>query len=130
MTALPETLFDEEPDTDLERRIRLVVAEIRRQPGWPVDDVKDRILARDLITQFPRLDLPLEITKWRAWMAEFEPKPGKKVNLRVRIVSWCDRVRRGPAGPGSRARGRRTSTAPRPPAEFEQYRSTGLAGWG
>jgi hypothetical protein len=119
------TLFETE-QSDLERRIRLVVAEMHKQPGWPVDDAKDRALARELIEQFPRMDLPAQILAWRQWMAEFQPKPGKKVNMRARIVTWCARERgrgRGAAVRRVRAANGRADTTPRSAADFEQFDS-------
>jgi len=123
-----DTLFEVEQD-DLERRVGLVVAELRKQPGWPADDTRDRMLARDLIGLFPRMNLPAVITAWRQWMADYQPKPGKRVNLRARIVTWCDRERsrpgRRPAGvAGDGGAGRRARIAPCGPADFDGLASS------
>lgn len=130
MTAVGvEPLFDTVQGDDLQRRIGLVVAEMHKQPGWPVDEAKDRALARELIEQFPRLNLPAVLTAWRQWMADNRPKPGKRVNMRVRVVTWCSRERVRPAARTTGLRrdgvaGRRSGTAPCGPADFDGIASS------
>lgn len=125
-----DTLFELEQVDDLERRIRIVVAEFYKQPGWPRDEARDRAFAQELIKTFPRLNLPAELLAFREWLADYKPKPGRKVNHRARFATWCNRTRTRPAGrrptgmAGNSAAGGRTRTAPCDPADFDGLASS------
>ena len=93
---MSEALFD------VEDPVQPMLTELWKFPGWPVDEMADRTLLRDLCEQFPTLDLIEEIRKWRAWMLDHESK--KKVRPRARLRRWCVTAveiaaRRGVGGP-------------------------------
>jgi hypothetical protein len=126
----------EVPDTDRERRIRLVVDEVRKTKGWPADDALDRQLAIDLIETYPRQDIPAEIRTWRGWMADHEKRPTKR-GARTGVRNWFKQGRkfagrRRPVGrrdvPAANGSTRRTSTAPRSDADFGEA-AGGLRAW-
>jgi hypothetical protein len=121
-------------DGDLERRIGLVVAEVRATPGWPVDDEQDRRLAVELIELYPRMNLIAEIRAWRGWMADNRKRP-TRAGARKGVRNWCERARRWGADrvgrrkvPSPDGGAGRTSTAPRPHDVFDQHES-GLQSW-
>lgn len=102
-------------------RVDALVAELRKTPGWPVDDVRDRALIAELLEQFPTLDLADEFGAFRVWL--LAKGTGKEVKSRGRyrrVRTWCARAveyagrRTGRTGLAAR----RTSTAPAPPSAF------------
>jgi len=124
-----DALFELQQVDDLERRIRIVVAEFYKQPGWPKDEARDRAFARELIETFPRLNLPAELLAFRQWLADYTPNPGRKVKYRARVVTWCNRAaartRPGRAGVrDNRAARGRAGTAPAGPAAFDGLASS------
>jgi hypothetical protein len=124
--ALFEVEWRDPRMADRERRIRLIIEECRRTPEWPVDDLKDRTLAVDLIAMYPTANLPELIRAWRSdWaMRKATIRDGKGVNLRERIKTWC-RNWRGWQQRGrkiqarNRGGGRAGSTAPRTAEDFD-----------
>jgi hypothetical protein len=119
--GLFEVSFASARQADLERRVGLVVAAVRKQPGWPVDDLLDRRLAVELIELYPTADLPSLIASWRMYMLESKVAVTRR-GVRKRVMEWCRRERewrsgssRRPAGPGVRRAG---PAAPSGPADF------------
>lgn len=118
-------MFDD-PD-----RLDGIVAELRKYPGWPSDDVKDRAFAQEILSAFPMVDVEAEIQAWRIWMMDHEQK--KQVRPRARFLRWL-RGARGDFGGRSGATGprtaqRRTSTVARSADDFGSESSRSLGRW-
>lgn len=115
-----DALFDDPVDP--------ILAELWRVPGWPKDPAKDEAFVRELLRQYPTIDLVSEIRKWAAWMLDHDSKG--KVRHRARFHEWCRRAvewRPGRLG-GSRARfGVTSDAADAPGAGLEWLRPTDLA---
>jgi len=64
--------------------------ELRKMPGYPYTDDKDLPFVRDLLEEFPCLDLAAEIKQWQIWLLDNQEKVfKKKVNHRSRLRRWC-----------------------------------------
>lgn len=86
-------------------------------PGWPADEVKDRMLVQQLLKQYPQMDLAGEISKWAAWMLDHESR--KKVRHRARFANWCGNADRwSREGHRGRHGSGRTSTGGTPSTTF------------
>ena len=106
-----DSLFGDDP-------LDLIVAQLRRYPGWPADDIKDRTFAREILETFPSLDVIAEISAWRIWMMDHEQK--KEVRPRARLHRWL-RGARGDFGRGQQGKGAgggRAGTTARPAEAF------------
>lgn len=120
-----ENLFGE---TD---RLDAVVTELRKYPGWPSDDTKDREFAREILATFTGLNVEAEILAWRTWMMDHEQK--KQVKPRARFLRWLRTARGdfGRHGGADRAGApqRRTSTTARGVDAFGHESSSALGRW-
>lgn len=101
-------------------RLDVVVVELRKYPGWPADDAKDRAFAAEIMETFPGLNIAAECMAWRTWMMDHEQK--RQVKPRARFLNWL-RYARGdygsrPTSSGTGSAQRRTSTAARPVDAF------------
>lgn len=63
-----------------------ILAELRKYPGWPVDDKTDRPFLQDLHRKYGAADLKEEAFKWRVWMMDH--KQPKEVKPRARFANW------------------------------------------
>jgi len=77
--------------------------------GYPFDPAKDLPFVRDLVEQYPMLDVLGEIRQWRAWMLDYQTT--KKVRHRARIEAWLRRAEQWRRDGGG---GQRRGTAPAP----------------
>ncbi|QOP66219.1 hypothetical protein SEA_DANIELLEIGNACE_79 [Arthrobacter phage DanielleIgnace] len=106
-----------------------IVAELRKQPGWPADDVKDRQFVADLMKKYPQINLSEEAFKWRAWMMDHNQK--KEVKPRARFLRWIGNATAFGRQPEARSQNRRNSskTAPARAEQFGTQSSQELSGW-
>lgn len=107
----------------------VVVGELRKLPGWPADDVKDREFVAELLQRHPGVDLASEAYQWRVWMADHQQK--KEVKPRARFVRWVvnSATFRSERQTARKDRGRPSRTAPAGREQFGDESSTSLAGW-
>lgn len=106
-----------------------VVAELRKYPGWPADDVKDRQFVAELQAKYPQTVLLDEAYQWRAWMLDHDQK--KEVKPRARFVRWVVNAAafRSERQSARKDRTRQSRTAPARRELFGEQSSSGLAGW-
>lgn len=86
---------------------------LRDLPFWPYDEAKDELLMRNLMDEFPRLDLAAEIRGFAARQLDEEPKGG--VRYRARLWNWCriaSRPRSKRTDSGRRTGGARGAAGP------------------
>jgi hypothetical protein len=70
-------------------KIEAALVELAKMPRFPSDPAVDVSWLRDLIDEYPTVDVVEEIKKWRTWMLEHESR--RKVNYRARFRNWCKR---------------------------------------
>jgi hypothetical protein len=62
------------------------------EEGYPYDQDKDKAFLRDLLADFPTLNLVEEIKQWRAWLMDNQERVKgkvKRINYRSRLRRWC-----------------------------------------
>ena len=99
-------------------KVAMVLRELQATKGWPFDPATDEVFVKDLMSQFPRLDLPEEVRKYRAWLYDYDGK--KKVRHRARFRNWCRNAGRGWPGKDrgtAAAQGRGDRSTPRTAAD-------------
>jgi hypothetical protein len=109
-----------------------VVEELRKLPGWPADDVRDREFVAELARKYPGMVLSEEAYAWRTWMLDHKQK--KEVKPRARFVTWVRnsadfRRDREAARKDRKNTGRASRTAPARPEQFGEQSSQSLSGW-
>jgi hypothetical protein len=87
MPSPPEVDTQQPDDKDkgltLERRYLNLLKSI---PGYPFNFEKDLPFIRDLLVDFPALDLAMEIKDWKTWLMDKRLKG--KINYRSRLRRW------------------------------------------
>jgi hypothetical protein len=117
-----ETLFGPVDETEalIERLMAklqsLVWVEGKKEVRWPADPTRDRLLVKQLVAEYPMLDLIEEIEKWSGKLLDLNSR--KKVHPRARFKNWCinaDKYARrdGRFGPGGRRMGTQGQGGPR-----------------
>jgi len=73
----------------LSEQERLHLSLLKSIPGYPFDFEKDLSFFRDLLIDFPTIDITEELKKWKTWLLDknFENRK-KKVNYRLRLRRW------------------------------------------
>jgi hypothetical protein len=74
--------------TDATEHERHILSELKEVSGYPLDYPKDLKHIRDILTDFPAVDVLNEAKKWHAWMLDHPPR--KKPNFRLRFRNWCE----------------------------------------
>lgn len=129
---MEDALFDVEGSDEIDVLLR----ELYKTEGWPVDPDRDRALIAELRQQFPRLNLADEFGAFRVWLLAQPPRERERMvksrGRLQRLRNWCSRAVTG--GPRSRAGStrtgnRRTSTAARPVEAFGRESSASLGRW-
>lgn len=81
-------------DTDITKINKVLDAceALRKMQGYPYIEEKDLPFVRDLLEEFPSLDLVEQIKQWQIWLLDNQEKIGKgkkKINFRARLRRWC-----------------------------------------
>jgi len=79
----PETSFASRSMSEGERRYLHLLKSV---PDYPFNFEKDLPFIRDLLVDFPSLDLEKEIKGWKTWLLDRRPKG--KINYRSRLRRW------------------------------------------
>lgn len=119
---MTEALFGPDPLDE-------VVAELRRVPGWPADDRRDREFVAELQQKYPGVSLKDEAFHWKTWMEDNKPK--KEVKPRARFLTWVrnSATFRSEREAGRKNRTHQSRTAPARAEQFGTESSTALGGW-
>jgi len=100
--------------------------ELRKMSGYPYSDDKDLPFVRDLLEEFPSLDLVAEIKQWQIWLLDNQEKVyKKKVNHRSRLRRWCLNAAKWKANKGDCQKQRQPGNPGNktPQYEFEKERT-------
>lgn len=65
-----------------------ILNQLKSIPGYPFDFKKDLSFIKDLLIDFPTLDLIEEIKKWKVWLLDSNLDKRKKRNYRSRFRNW------------------------------------------
>ncbi|MFZ0448672.1 MAG: hypothetical protein WAL98_05455 [Desulfatiglandaceae bacterium] len=90
-TEVPKNLV-ESRQPDLSQNERYLLALLKSIPGYPFKYEKDLGVIRDLLIDFPTLDLGDEIKDWKTWLMDNNLK--KNVNFRSRLRRWLKNSKR------------------------------------
>ena len=84
---------DETPESfpeDLTASERICLSVLKDIPNWPYDYTKDLAQLRELVVDFPRLDLAAEVKRLRDYLKDKPLTP--KGNPRLRLRNWCEKA--------------------------------------
>ncbi|WP_422444320.1 hypothetical protein [Thermoanaerobacterium sp. DL9XJH110] len=84
---------------------REMLKELKVVPGYPFDFSQDLDYIRNLMVEFPSLDLLTEIKKWRIYKRDKPLKP--KSNARLQLRNWCEKALQFQQEKGAKANGQR-----------------------
>jgi len=77
-------------DLRLSEQERLLLGLLKSIPGYPFDFERDLAFIRDLLVDFPALDLEQEIKDWKVWLLDKNLKG--KINYRSRLRKWLKKT--------------------------------------
>lgn len=69
---------------------REILKELKAVPGYPFDFSQDLDYVRNLMVEFPSLDMLAEVKKWRTYKRDKPLKP--KSNPRLQFRNWCEKA--------------------------------------